>query len=896
MVPGRMLAEVRGGVHRSGGEDQTWSGSGWTVSVSDTLLLETHDDRLTVTATDAVALDVRRRWFRWGLYQNGHRLAGLDGLSGRDAASLRRAVRKFALSSELGAADEWAADIESRFAALMAAHRWIPTETVDGLIASRPPQGLGARVEAAGCTDLLSEYERRAITAVDGDLRSLVAALNREIVEAGLEARREFFDTIESSPLTDEQAMAVMCFDNRVQVRAAAGSGKTSVMVARAAYAVDRGIVPPDRILLLAFNKAAAVELQERVQDRFAAAGIDSTGVRASTFHSFGLDVIGAATGLKPRLASWLDDDNGVGEVLRIVDSLRDASPVFRYEWDLYRLLYSGASTDLDGGEPDGWDPDSRTTGYQTYAGEVVRSHGERLIADFLYLSGVEYRYEQPYAFDVADAQHSQYRPDFYYPGIDVWHEHWAVDRDGNPPAEFVGYAESMIWKRELHKHFGTTLIETTFDEVVNGDGLVRLQSVLEEHGVTFDWNPNRPVNKWVRPMDDTAMARLVRTFMAHVKSNSLTHSDIEARLRTSPNVAAVRTRLFLRIYWQIHDEWQRRLVADGSVDFEDMLVSAAEHLEAGHDPGFDLVLVDEFQDASQARARLVRALVSRPNRYLFAVGDDWQAINRFAGSDLSVMTRFDEWFGRSTQLALTTTFRCPQTICDVASRFVSKNPEQFDKAMHSAQSGPGTPVRVVFDDDPRRAVAAVLSRLSAAVTPGTVPQGRNGEVTVDVLGRYGFQRDLVGRTPSNLTVRFRTVHSSKGLEADHIIVVGLDTTRYGFPSGIADDPVLDLAMPIPEAFPHAEERRLFYVALTRARRDVTVVAPPVRMSPFVSEIIDDPNVVIETIDGAPASRPIVCSQCGTGTMTRRVNSRTKQPFLGCTNFPACRNTQRLDQ
>lgn len=890
-----MLGRVRERAQGSVDEERSWSGSGWSVSLSDTLVVDSPDGQWTVTATNAGTLDVRRRWFKWGLYQNGRHVAGLGGLSGGGAASLRQAVRKFALSTELRAADEWAVQIESRFAALIAAHRWIPTETVDELLTSRPPQGLGVRIQAAGCAEILTADERRAVFTVDRDLRSVVDAFNREITEVGLAERREFFDTIERSPLTDEQATAVMCFDNRVQLLAAAGSGKTSVMVARAAYAVDQGIVPANRILLLAFNKAAAVELQERVDERFAAAGIDSTGVRAATFHSFGLEVIGAVTGAKPRLASWLADDNGIGEIEDIVDALSDASPSFRDEWDLYRLLFSAASTDLDDGEPDRWDADTKTAGFRTFAGEVVKSHGERLIADFLYLSGVEYRYEWPYAFDVADAQHSQYRPDFYYPGVDVWHEHWAVDRDGNAPADFVGYAGSMTWKRELHQYYGTTLIETTFHDVVNGDGLTRLQTELEAHGVVFDWNPDRPVNQWVRPMDNAAMARLIRTFMAHVKSNSLTPTHINERLRTSPGRGGFRTRLFLRIYWQIHEEWQRRLTADGAVDFEDMLITAAGHLEAGHDPGFQLVLVDEFQDASRARARLVRALVSRPNRYLLAVGDDWQAINRFAGSDLSVMTCFEEWFGRSTQLALTTTFRCPQTICDVASGFVSKNPAQFDKAMRSAQPGPGAPVRIVFDDDPRRAVGAILSRLSARVASGQEPTGRDGVVTVDVLGRYGFQRDVVGLIPSNLTVRFRTVHSSKGLEADHIIVVGLDTTRYGFPSGIADDPVLDLAMPNPETFPHAEERRLFYVALTRARRSVTVIAPPVRMSPFVSELIDDPNVVIETIDGAPASRPIVCPECGTGTMTRRTNSRTKQPFLGCTNFPACRHTQRIE-
>ncbi|NLA35847.1 MAG: UvrD-helicase domain-containing protein, partial [Actinobacteria bacterium] len=660
--------------------------------------------------------------------------------------------------------------------------------------------------------------------------------------------------------------------------------------VARAAYAVQRGFVAPDRIVLLAFNKAAADELRERLRERFAAAGIDSAGVRVATFHSFGLDVIGTATGRKPRVASWLADRDGAGEVLRIVDALSDASPGFRYDWDLYRLLFSAASTELGAGEPDGWDSATSTAGFRTFRGEVVKSHGERLIADFLFLSGVDYRYEHPYGVDVADATHSQYRPDFYYPDVDVWHEHWAIGPDGSPPVDFDGYAESMAWKCQQHALHGTRLIETTFHEVVNGDGLSDLRAELEAHGVVFDWNPDRPLNQWVRPMDHTAMARLVRTFMAHVKSNSLTPAAMDERLRATPQSSGFRTELFLRIYWQIHHEWQRRLAADEAVDFEDMLNAATDRVEAGYDPGFDLVMVDEFQDASQARARLTRALVSRPGRFLFAVGDDWQAINRFAGSDLSVMTRFHDWFGNGVQLALTTTFRCPQRICDVASRFVSANPAQLSKPMRSAGGRLGVPVRVLLDDDPGRAVAACLKRLSAAVLSGSVEPGRDGRVTVDVLGRYGFQRELVGPAPAILDVRFRTVHSSKGLEADHVIVVGLDTSRHGFPSRIADDPVLDLAMPNPESLPHAEERRLFYVALTRARRDVTVIAPSQQMSPFVVELLADPDVVTETTDGASTAPPTPCPRCHTGTMTAR--SGPHGSFLGCTNFPACRQTQ----
>ena len=220
----------------------------------------------------------------------------------------------------------------------------------------------------------------------------------------------------------------------------------------------------------------------------------------------------------------------------------------------------------------------------------------------------------------------------------------------------------------------------------------------------------------------------------------------------------------------------------------------------------------------------------------------------------------------------------------------MSKNPNQFSKPMRSAHQDPGPPVTVIRADDPAGALASYLDDLSAAVAGGSVPSGRDGTVSVDVLGRYGFERDVLPRHPPvNLHVTFRTVHGSKGLEADYIVIPGMTTGTYGFPSTIADDPVLDLAMPAPETFPHAEERRLFYVALTRARRAVLLITDPRRMSPFVIELLKDPHVTVTGNSDAPAE---ICPGCGQGTLVER-NGKFG-PFLGCSTFPACKYTRKV--
>ena len=604
-----------------------WSGDGWQVAVSASAVTVTQaSGPMTVPGAAVSRLDVRRRWFRWSLLRGGQPLVRLRGIRNTEAAALSRAIRRLALAPAIAAATAWHVTLAEFLASARAEQRWIPTEATDALLASRPQPGLLAHLRAAGLASSLAPAEVQAARSLDANLETLVASTNEEILAAELSSQRRFFDTIETSPLTNEQAEAVVCFDNRVQVLAAAGSGKTSVMVARAAYAVSRGFVAPDRILLLAFNRAAAAELQDRIVARFAAAGLDSTGVRASTFHAFGLDVIGRATNEKPRLASWLDQGRETEMVLEIVRGLRETSGSFRYRWDLYRTLFADAPTSLEEDDPDGYDHATRQTGYRTFAGQVVKSHGERLIANFLYLNGVNYAYEWPYEVNgrqVASISHARYCPDFYYPDIDVWHEHWALDRDGKPPAAFLGYAEGMAWKRRVHAEHGTTLIESTWAEVMFEDGLEKLKDQLTRRGLSLTWDPDRPVqDKWAKPVRDEDLARLVRTFMAHVKSNSWTAETLESRLTSElAHRAGFRTRLFLDLYWQIHGEWERQLAAEGSVDFEDLLVQAAAHLEAGRvSCAYDLVMVDEFQDVSQARAR-VRPRPGEPTRSLPARG-----------------------------------------------------------------------------------------------------------------------------------------------------------------------------------------------------------------------------------------------------------------------------------
>ena len=856
-----------------------WSGSHWEIALEQAALSVTTGEKVEKFPCDGtIKLETKRRWFRWHLLAESESLLRLKGLSRIEAKLLE-------ISFELSQSRVWSMKLQKVLAEHHAQQRWIPQEVIDDLIDSKPKFTNQRTIQRLNLTPRFNEHEIQALVDLNLNLNSMFDEKNQEILYAELTSQKQFLESIESKPLSLEQGTAVITFDNRVLLVAAAGSGKTSVMVARAAYATMKNFIDPSKILLLAFNKAAAEELQERVIARFENANIDSTGIKASTFHAFGLDVIGRALNERPAVAPWVDKGKDFEEIAEIVKELKDSSEDFKYKWDLYRLIFPPETIKLFGIEHDAWDSESKEQGYRTFDGKIVRSHGERMIANWLYLHGVSYQYERDYKVKTANAQHRQYKPDFYYPEIDVWHEHWALDKKGNPPPDFTGYLEEIQWKRKLHSDNKTKLIETTFGEVVFSNGLTGLKENLIKRGVKLNWDPDRPKAAYTN-IEDAEIIRLVRTFMTHVKSNSLTTAEITSRLLGKWNhLKSDRTDLFLEIYWKIHSEWNDRLNAVNAIDFEDMLIRAAGMVENNmYVPDYDLILVDEFQDSSSARARLVKSLLKLKGKFVLVVGDDWQSINRFAGADVSLMSKFHDSFGKGPTLHLSRTYRCTQTIADVATQFVTKNPDQIKKNVIADQVGEGNPIVLIRAGGEQQGVREALERISKDVKAS----GRKN-ATVYILGRYNFNRDWVPNVDfPGLKITYRTVHGSKGLEADYVVLVNLEFGRHGFPSEIEDDPILNLAMSELETFEYAEERRLLYVALTRAKKQAFLVTKQNKDSMFAVELMSDSLIDVVTLDSANSENPPVqtCPKCKKGVMV--IRSGPYSNFLGCNRFPNC--------
>ena len=846
---------------------------------------------------DIETAELKVGWW-WGTVRVRHASgkATVSGLSRADATALASAL-------EAARVDWWRKAVAARIEALRSVHervaqlaeprRYIARSVlrdlerdardVAGETASRWPDSLST---APGFRML------KTIRDFVKDPEPFRARANAAFVENELSRSRAFLDGVEARPLTDEQRRAVVVDEDRNLVVAAAGSGKTSVIVAKAGWLARRGYRRPRELLLLAFARDARNELEERIRGRL---GADvANGVTVRTFHSLGMSIIGTAEGRRPSLAREAEDNLALLGLLKeiVADLLadRDLSVVLLKWFQGQFAPYRNEQEFRSWGEY--WDY-IRRYDIRSLKGEKVKSYEECEITNFLYLNGVPYEYEADYEHDTATPDKRQYRPDFHLPESGIYIEHFGLDARGRT-APFVDreeYLEEMEWKRRLHGEKGTVLIETFSHEHASGTLIDNLARKLSAHGVSLSPIPREEVFAVLEKQGRVdPFLRLVAAFLHHYKGAQLSFRDVARRARRLGD--RQRSKAFLAVLGPILERYRETLSDRGEIDFHDMIGKATEHVEAGrYRSPFGYILVDEFQDISPARARLLKALLDQsPAAQLFAVGDDWQSIYRFGGADIAVMREFAERFGDSERIDLETTFRCSGPIADVATRFVLANPAQIRKKVRSTRQLQGPCVHIGLAGG--HGLSLLDDALGRIAADAAKYEGRS---TVLLLGRYRHMRpgNLSGlvRQHPRLQPSYKTVHGSKGLQADYVVVLGLCTGRHGFPTEIADDPLLDLVLATPEKHPNAEERRLFYVALTRARRQVFVLADGGPPSPFVLELIEGDYDV--AVFGRLPEDDVPCPTCVRGHLVRRENPRKRGAFYGCSNWPYCEHTQR---
>lgn len=740
--------------------------------------------------------------------------------------------------------------------------------------------------------------------------------------------------------LDPQQRDAVVTDEYSSLVIAGAGSGKTSVVVGKVKYLVKRWHVNPSEILVTSFTRASVDDLKARI----VADGVK--GVSAKTFHSLGLRVLGdvavaqenalqkhVTSYLSRRLASHPDQAAAFLEFFGMWSLTPDESPDSKEAEERVRILKARDMRTLKGMVQEA----GRQGGMDTMLGERVKSVEELMIANFLFLNGVAYEYERPYDHEIpqelTDEGRRAYQPDFYLADYDIWLEHFGVDERGRvpwmkTPVEEQAYIDGMAWKRKVHATCGTRLIESYSWWNKDQDLLNRVEALLKANGVTLSIDPERNAAMCGDLLRDErffrSMTQLVSTFISLVKSSNKTAPmvDDEAREKYRGNGAMWhRYDLFTRFAWPIMESYQRSLNSGRKprVDFDDMINRAAELIRReGYSEQYRYIIVDEYQDISLSRFGLLSAIRDATGAKLMCVGDDWQAIYRFAGSDVTLFTKFGKLVGYYEEMRIERTYRNSQALVDVTSAFVLKNPDQLRKrvvSMAPAQSR--SPIAAISLADQRAAFAFALNDLLATpdeageikvlgrnrrdlerIFPGLAPVDgfcfrdprRNDDAEAKFDKVITYARD--GMPP--VEIGYMTVHKSKGLQADNVIVIGLINDRYGFPNMIADDPILELLLADSDRYEYAEERRLFYVALTRTKNRVWLVTGDDSGYPGVSTFVDE---LRHDNEGSPAftfysqeaSDPSArCPRCG-GVLLRRTGP--SGDFVGCSGYPFCDKT-----
>ena len=773
----------------------------------------------------------------------------------------------------------------------------------------------------------------KIIDAANGD-REKHSEIANAFIGNEKQKYKSFFDSVEKSPLTDEQRQACIVSTDRQLLIAAAGSGKTSTLVAKVGYLLEKKMCEPHQILILAFNKAAATEIYDRCKLRLSAYNnIDKIG--AKTFHSFGYEIIGRATNHKPNISVFATDVRQKKRLLRaLINDAISESNTLAFSYLVLKTIASSSTAYeaiIDVKNEVTKDP------YLTKQGEKVKSIEERKIADFLSSHNIQYEYERPYHTDTSDSEHRQYCPDFYFPQIDTWYEHFAIDSKGNAPAEFKGYLEKTEWRRKFHASRKTKFFETSSANFEDNSIYDTILYSLHKFGYDFRAPFKQAVSIGEVAIEDP-LTDVLMSYIDNRRISSLSADEIKSRATGA--LAKLLDILPLAEY--LVDKYSQHLKSRGEIDFSDMLHLAIEHLDkANISLGLRYILVDEFQDISSLRANFIKSLLrTNPGSKLFCVGDDWQSINGFSGSEVKLMTEFPSAFGtgeiNETQY-ITTTFRSNQGIANVSSNFILKNPAQIKKTVKSVcATNKGVINLHYYDPTSRHNLSKVFERIATEIRDRITNDPNHKAMFLARYNAYfshGSSNDFesmyqdalwrIQKSLSDSSISAMTFHKSKGLEANESILLGLvdeSVTRRCFPSRMLDNDLALLPLPTRELFEDAEERRLMYVALTRAKDRVSIILPTVGESTFIKEILDNVVEISVYYNGNPAEQ---CHECNSGYIlgsnshghfcsntscslsrsnslacpTCRIGNKILKKgkfgyFYGCSRYPECRYSQ----
>lgn len=695
-----------------------------------------------------------------------------------------------------------------------------------------------------------------------GAINKLVKQHNEGVITFLLDTHKDFFDHCLKYPLDKQQRRSIVSEEDNCLVVSSAGSGKTSSIVGKVKYLTEIKGIAPERILLISYTNKAATELTERMA---------TNGLKGYTFHKLAIDIIGETTGTKPSIF-----DNTDSLFVDIYHKLLDKSS-FKKSIVEYFIDYQANEADWEQRKNGRLEQLSEQKNVRLKAmfpdmdgrAIYVRSEQEQKICFVLSSFGIKFRYEEPYEHQLADEMHSQYRPDFsiYFKqeGVTkrIYLEHFGVDEHGLVPAWFAKdkgityeeanqkYNDGITWKKAAHEKFGTQLLVTSSADFHYSDIRDKLRKLLDDAGVPIQEKTDEELYDLVLPKgskQEKAFIRLVVTFVTLVKSSCKSVKEV---LQQAKNAGDERSVFIIKhIFQPVYERYINALSDSNQIDFTDAILQATEICRSSHPVEYDYIIVDEFQDISVDRYNFLKVLrEGNPPAKLYCVGDDWQSIYRFSGSDMALFNQFPEYFGATEINKIETTYRFGEPLVSLSSNFIQRNKTQIQKNIHSFSSEMRTELEFYAYD--RRDYCNTIGQLVAFIPL---------DKSIFLLGRYSFDDYYLSFMYQSIKegnrfyyviggrkIEFLTVHKSKGLEADYVILLQCNKDTYGFPSQVSDDPVLNYVLTKSDQFPYGEERRLFYVAIKRAKIKTLILYDKRFPSVFVDEFLHPEKVSEES-------------------------------------------------
>jgi DNA helicase-4 len=684
-------------------------------------------------------------------------------------------------------------------------------------------------------------------------------------------------------PINDEQSEALANTSHNLLVGARAGSGKTRLIAYKTALLLQEGVQNPDELMILAFNVNAATEIRERIQREF---GFERFG-NARTFHSLAHRLV------LPRETLLFDErgDKTFSKKLSLFvqDVLMSVTnPAFSER--MYTVFRQEIEEIEEPGEmlsDEDYYTYRRSIRQPTLRGDLVKSKGEKWIADFLFEHDIQYGYEELYFWD---GEH--YRPDFSicYHRWKYIIEHWAIDerrREKLPRwwgKSWKEYRQEMQRKRRYWREREEVLIETSTADMRLGREHFEavLKQKLEDVGIACHRLSQEKLHERVRRDHLSRFAQMITQFIQRAKKKRLSPAQMQRALATY-EPRDEREAVFLQLATRVYKAYEQQKEEQDCIDFDDLLIRATQRV---HETGGrcrirvdhqrrirmnDLrwIMIDEYQDFSPLFYQLVQSIREyNPHVRLLCVGDDWQAINAFAGSELTFFQGFEEIIGDAEIAHLLTNHRSQAKIIENSNALMDGGPKavslpdkrgglaqvefvddlwlelrreegayQADKRFHFLKRTESVNVmpakyakrcyQIITDPENVGRTVAILSRTNRLHSIGLEAFRRR---LIKCLSEE--EKKAIGKPEDRIQVK--TVHSFKGLEAEIVILVRACEDDYPL---IHPDNVLFTIFGRNEADIIDEERRLLYVALTRAKEKLYILTERDRESPFLHRL-----------------------------------------------------------